>query len=217
MKNESSSGSALPENCSTPYVLVCVKQRPMVTRTLLHKAASDHAPNCVKRPFCAIIAVVNPRRLGGIMRSVCRALLLMSLVFFQVWAQNQNANAAPSAEEEIKSLEQERNVAILNGDAAALDRMTADDYTFITLRGELRTKSEIVKGFQSGSFKYESRQISDLNIRVYGDTAVVTGRSNQKGMENGKDYSGDYRFTRVYVRQKGRWLTVALQATAIKP
>ena len=81
----------------------------------------------------------------------------------------------------------------------------------------MRTKSEIVKGFQSGSFKYESRQISDLTIRVYGDTAVVTGRSNQKGMENGKDYSGDYRFTRVYVRQKGRWLTVALQATAIKP
>ena len=74
-----------------------------------------------------------------------------------------------------------------------------------------------MKGFQSGSFKYESRHISDLTIRVYGDTAVVTGRSNQKGMENGKDYSGDYRFTRVYVRQKGRWLTVALQATAIKP
>jgi ketosteroid isomerase-like protein len=131
-----------------------------------------------------------------------------------VWAQN---NAAPSAEEEIKSLEQERNVAILNGDAAVLDRMTADDYTFITLREELRTKSEIAKGFQSGSYKYELRQISDLTIRVYGDTAVVTGRSNQKGMENGKDYSGDYRFTRVYVRQKGRWLTVALRATAIKP
>jgi ketosteroid isomerase-like protein len=127
------------------------------------------------------------------MRSVGRALLLMSLVPLQVWAQNQNANATPSAEEEIKSLEQERNVAILNGGAAALDRMTADDYTFTTLRGELRTKSEVVKSFQSGSFKYESRQISDLTIRVYGDTAVVTGRSNRKGMENGKDYSGDYR------------------------
>ena len=151
------------------------------------------------------------------MRSVCRALLLMSLVSSHVWAQNQSANAARSAEEEIKSLEHERNVAILNGDAAALERMTADDYTFITLRGELRTKSEIVKGFQSGSFKYESRQISDLNIRAYGNTAVVTGRSNQKGMENGKDYSGDYRFTRVYVRQNGRWLTIALQATVIKP
>ena len=95
--------------------------------------------------------------------------------------------------------------------------MTADDYTFITLRGELRTKSDIVKGFQSGSFRYQSRQISDLNIRVYGNSAVVTGRSTQQGSENGKDYSGDYRFTRVYVKQNGRWLTVALQATLVRP
>ena len=122
-----------------------------------------------------------------------------------------------TAEQEIRALEEERNRAILNGDAAALERMTSDDYTFITLRGELRTKAEIVKGFQSGSFKYESRTISDLNVRVYGDAAVVTGRSSQKGRENGKDYSGDYRFTRVYVKQSGRWVTVALETTLIQP
>jgi hypothetical protein len=55
--------------------------------------------------------------------------------------------------------------------------MTSDDYTFITLRGELRTKTEIVQGFRSGSFHYDSRQISELNVRVYGSTAVVTGTS----------------------------------------
>ena len=117
---------------------------------------------------------------------------------------------------EIKSLEEARNQAVLHGDVAALDRMTSDDYTFITLRGELRTKSDILKGFASGSFHYESRQISDLKVRVHGDTAIVTGRSVQKGMENGKDYSGDYRFTRVYVRENGHWLTVALQTTLIQ-
>jgi uncharacterized protein (TIGR02246 family) len=129
----------------------------------------------------------------------------------------QTAGPATSAEQEIKSLEEERNRAILNGDAAALERMTSDDYTFITLRGDLRTKSDIVKGFQSKSFKYDSRTISDLRVRVFGDTAVVTGRSTQKGTEGGKDYSGDYRFTRVYVKQNGRWITVALQATLIEP
>ena len=117
---------------------------------------------------------------------------------------------------EIKSLEEARNQAVLHGDVAALDKMTSDDYTFITLRGELRTKSDILKGFASGSFHYESRQISDLKVRVHGDTAIVTGRSVQKGMENGKDYSGDYRFTRVYVRENGRWLTVALQTTLVQ-
>jgi ketosteroid isomerase-like protein len=73
-----------------------------------------------------------------------------------------------------------------------------------------------VKGFASGSFKYQSRTISDLKVRVYGDTAVVTGRSIQKGAENGKDYSGDYWFTRVYVKQNDAWTTVALQTTMIQ-
>jgi len=134
-----------------------------------------------------------------------------------VSVQGQDPGGALSAEQQIKSLEEERNRAIVRGDASVLERMTADDYTFITLRGELRTKSDIVKGFQSGSFRYQSRQISDLNIRVYGNSAVVTGRSTQQGSENGKDYSGDYRFTRVYVKQNGRWLTVALQATLVQP
>lgn len=116
---------------------------------------------------------------------------------------------------EILKLEEERNRAILAGDAATLDRLTSDDYSFITLKGELRTKSEILQGFKSGSFKYESRQIFDLSVRVYDKTAVVTGRSVQKGVENGKDYSGDYRFTRVYVQEQGRWVTVALQTTLI--
>jgi len=119
--------------------------------------------------------------------------------------------------EKIRALEEERNQAIIHGDAAALDRMTADDYTFITLRGELRTKAQIVKDFSSGAAKYQSREISDLKIRVYNNSVVVTGRATQKGMENGKDYSGDYWFTRVYVNQHGRWLSVALQTTLIQP
>ena len=125
-------------------------------------------------------------------------------------------NSETNVERDIKSLEEARNQAVLHSDVATLDRMTSDDYTFITLRGELRTKSDILKGFASGSFHYDSRQVSDLKVRVYGDTAIVTGRSVQKGMENGKDYSGDYRFTRVYVKENGHWLTVALQTTLIQ-
>jgi ketosteroid isomerase-like protein len=138
---------------------------------------------------------------------------------WSLMAQLQTADSAPSAvgaRDEILRLEEERNRAIVAGDFAALDRMTSDDYTFITLRGELRTKAEIVRGFKSGSFKYEARRISDLNVRLYGTTAVVTGRSTQKGTEDGKDYSGDYRFTRVYVQQRGRWVTVALQTTIVQ-
>ena len=149
--------------------------------------------------------------------TVCILGLLVHASYASAPAQTRvPSTAPPSAEDEIKNLEEARNQAVLHGDVAALDRMTADNYTFITLRGELRTKSDILQGFRSGSFHYESRQISDLKVRVYGNTAVVTGRSTQKGMENGKDYSGDYRFTRVYVKQNGRWLTVALQTTLVQ-
>jgi ketosteroid isomerase-like protein len=149
-------------------------------------------------------------------------ILILSLIAHTNYAVAQTTRTDVSqepqttVEREILSLEEARNQAVLHGDVTALDRMTSDDYTFITLRGELRTKSDILKGFASGSFHYESRQISDFKVREYGDTAVVTGRSMQKGMENGKDYSGDYRFTRVYVREKGHWLTVALQTTLIQ-
>src|SRR5437879_12539338 len=49
-----------------------------------------------------------------------------------------------TVEREIESLEEARNVAVLHGDVAALDRMTSGDCTFITLRGDLRTKSAIL-------------------------------------------------------------------------
>jgi ketosteroid isomerase-like protein len=140
------------------------------------------------------------------------AFALLSIAY----AGSDDHAAGKSAVETIRLLEEERNQAILSGDAAALERMTSDDYTFVTLRGEMLAKAEIVRNFRSGAAKYQSREISDLKIRVYGDSAVVTGRAVQKGAENGKDYSGDYWFTRVYVNQGGRWITVALQATLIK-
>jgi len=151
---------------------------------------------------------------------ILKFIILTVIVSIQIAAAQDNITAAKlrvaTVVKQIEQLEEARNQAILKGDAAAIERMTADDYTFVTLKGELRTKAEIVKGFASGAFKYQSRTISDLNIRVYGDTAVVTGRSVQKGIENGKDYSGDYWFTRVYVKQNGAWMTVALQTTMIQ-
>src|SRR5260370_23936320 len=143
--------------------------------------------------------------------NILKFIILCLIISIQTAAaQDNRANAKlrnAEAVEQIKQLEDALNQASLKGDAAAIERMTADDYTFITLKGQFRTEGEIVKGFASGAFKYQFRTISDLNIRVYGDTAVVTGRSVQKGVEKGKDYRGDYWFTRVYVRQNGNWMT----------
>ena len=138
--------------------------------------------------------------------------LLLTLSIFLVLV---SAVAQSPVEKQIFALEDARNKAIVNGDAKALDRLTSDDYTFINLRGGVQLKPEIIKGFASGSYHYQSRDITELKVRVYGNSAVVTGRSTQKGVEDGRDNSGDYRFTRVYVKQSGGWQAVAYQATAI--
>ena len=150
------------------------------------------------------------------MKSSLVAIVSGLLLISTAHASRSDHASRKSAVGEIRALEEERNRAIVHGDAATLERMTSDDYTFVTLRGEMRTKAQIVQTFRAGAAKYQSRDISDLNIRVYGDAAVVTGRAIQKGAENGKDYSGDYWFTRVYVRKGGRWTTVALQTTLIQ-
>jgi ketosteroid isomerase-like protein len=154
-----------------------------------------------------------------------KRMLLIALVSIvascTAWAQEKAAKppphkkAAGSIQDEIKKLEEDRNQAILRNDTAALDRMTTDNYTLINQRGELLTKAQILDGFKSAAIKFNSRELSDLNVRVYGNTAVVTGRVTQKATENGKDTSGENRFTRVYVKEKGRWVSTAMQITAV--
>jgi ketosteroid isomerase-like protein len=122
-----------------------------------------------------------------------------------------------SVQEELKKLENERNTAITKSDTAALERTTSDDYTLINLSGQLRNKSQLMQSFKTGDIKITSREIDDVNVRVYGNTAVVTGHVTQKGKGEGKDITGQYRFTRVYVKQKGTWQSVAAQETRISP
>lgn len=148
-----------------------------------------------------------------------RSTVLMPIALLVVlcagpWIQRVAAQSGASdAQAEIRALEIAHNAAIVRGDVSVVARMTGDDFTFITPRGLLVTKAEMLKGLANGAFRYEYREIYDLKIRTYGDAAVVTGRSVHTGQQNGRDSSDAYRFTRVYTRETGRWLAVAWQTT----
>jgi ketosteroid isomerase-like protein len=115
---------------------------------------------------------------------------------------------------EIRALELAHNGAIARGEVSVIEKLTSDDFTFVTPRGFLVTKQEMLKGLANGAFNYEYRQIYDVKIRVYGDAAVVTGLSVHTVQgRNGKDCSDTYRYTRVYIREKGHWVSVAWQTT----
>jgi ketosteroid isomerase-like protein len=126
-----------------------------------------------------------------------------------------SGQAGGSVQDEIKKLELERNQVILKGDLAALDRMTSADYTVVDQWGAMHSKAEVLAGFKSGATKFEKRELSDLNVRVHGDCAVVTGRGIIKATENGRANVSEGRFTRVYVKEKGNWISIANQTTTI--
>ena len=123
--------------------------------------------------------------------------------------------SAQSVEDQIKKMETDRAAAIVKGDIDVLTKVTADDYTLITAAGQMSDKAQMITAFKSGQSKITVDDISDMKVRVYGDTAIVTGKVTVKGMLGGKDATGTQLFTRVYVKMGGHWMSVALQQTRI--
>jgi ketosteroid isomerase-like protein len=123
--------------------------------------------------------------------------------------------AAQGVDDQIKKLETDRAAAVVKGDMATLEKATSDDYTLININGQMSDKSQMISGFKSGQNKLTTDDLSDMKVRVYGDTAVLTGKVSIKGMMGGKDVSGEAMFTRVYVKKGGHWQAVALQQTRI--
>lgn len=119
-------------------------------------------------------------------------------------------------EGEIRRLEDRINRAIVEGDVAFFDRILAEEFTHTSQSGKFRTRAEWMKGREQGKSSYESFETEDAQVRIYADTAVVTGLSKAKWREaDGQPRSGEYRFLRVWVRRDGRWQAVAFQSTAI--
>ena len=114
---------------------------------------------------------------------------------------------------QIQELERQAKDASVHRDAAFAERMLADDYIAITPLGQVITKGHTIAARRSGQLRYDSIDISDMVIRVYGNTAVVTARAEVRGKDLGEEFSGPYRYTRVWIRRSGHWQTVSYQAT----
>lgn len=127
-------------------------------------------------------------------------------------------NASPGNKDQqvirqLVELEGQAKEATLRRDAAFAERTLADDYIAIGPLGTVTTKADTIAARKNAQLRYESMDVSDLVVRVYGSTAVVTGRAEVKGKDLGQDFSGPYRFTRVWVKRNGQWQTVSYQAT----
>ena len=112
-------------------------------------------------------------------------------------------------EQVIRGLDNERIQAQIHADAAALKRIYADDFIGVGPSGTVRTKPQVILDFRSGALRFQSITTDDVRVRVYGNAAVETGRSTMDGQDKGQTVPRDTRFTRVWVKQQGRWRLVA--------
>jgi ketosteroid isomerase-like protein len=119
-----------------------------------------------------------------------------------------------SVEQALMQMERDWTEAGLKKDAATLDKILADDWVGQGPTGTA-TKAQALAELKSGDNKLDSQTLSDIKVRVFGDTAVVTGSDDEKSSYKGKDTSGHYVWTDVFVKRNGRWQAVASQGTLI--
>jgi ketosteroid isomerase-like protein len=138
-----------------------------------------------------------------------------SLVFNQTT--RSSANQKGNDEQAVRQLLNDISAALTRNDTAALDRIYADDYTLVNESGVITTKAPRLAALKSGELKYESVSFDDVNIRLYGNTAVATYRVTSKGQFKGQEIGGQFLATSTYVKMKGRYQLVAAQVTRIAP
>jgi ketosteroid isomerase-like protein len=118
---------------------------------------------------------------------------------------------------EIDQLENAWRDAILKSNTTVMDRLLADDYLAITASGLVQTKAQTLANLKSGRMHMASLSVSDRKVRFYGRTAVVTSLAAIQATTPGGEISGNYRYTRVYVRDAGgNWKIVSFEASKIR-
>lgn len=118
--------------------------------------------------------------------------------------------------QEILQLEQQWKDAVIQHNVPAMDSLLADDYIGITSNGTLQSKEQVLANLKSGTLHFNSIDISERKVRFYGQTAVVTSQAEVNGDAGDGKIDGNYRYTRVYVKDKGGWKIVSFEASRIR-
>ena len=121
----------------------------------------------------------------------------------------------PGVEQHLRQLETDWVQAMKDGNTARLNEILADDWAGINDDGSKATKQNYVDDVKSGKFKIESFEIGPMDVKVLGNVAVVQGSDTDKSSYGGKDTSGKYVWTDVYVKRGGKWQAVRSQIAKV--
>ena len=115
----------------------------------------------------------------------------------------------------LQAIDASWNQLRLKPDVEGLDRLLCDDWLSTHSDGRVQDKAGYLRELSNRSRANQAIENQDVEVRLEGDTAVVTGTSVQAGTRNGQAWSGRFRFTRTWVRREGGWRMLASHASRI--
>jgi ketosteroid isomerase-like protein len=116
---------------------------------------------------------------------------------------------------ELREVVEDWAAAEQRGDAASLEGALAEDFIGIGPRGFMLTKDQWLERHESGKLRYRSLGLDEVQVRLYGDAAVVTGRQSAEGKYEDFDLRDQFRATLVFVKQRERWMLAGLHLSPI--
>lgn len=100
-------------------------------------------------------------------------------------------------------------------DAEARECIYDDAYVFTNPSGVVRTREQVMAEARANNYRYtEFKKVSEKALSANGTTVLVTA-VHQEGTFRGRDITGDYIYTRVYIKKRGRWRLLAAQSTRV--
>jgi ketosteroid isomerase-like protein len=122
---------------------------------------------------------------------------------------------ADNAVDQVKKTDHQWADATLHRDTAALDKILADDLKYVHGNASVQNKKEFIDSLKSGDLLYHTIDYQELDVKVFGDSAVLTSKLSLNITMNKQEQKFEVRFLRVYVKRKGTWQLLAHQATRL--
>ena len=131
--------------------------------------------------------------------------------------EKQSEGVISKAKKEVEEVLRMTESAVLNSDMEAFGDLWATDYILTNRSGKIRTKSDRIAILKSGELDYLDIQRTDTEIRISGDTAIVTGQTKVKIKRQGREFDLlPARFTSTFIKRDGRWQLFARHACEIE-
>lgn len=129
-------------------------------------------------------------------------LLLLTLPLVAAAQESDDANAVRALELKWTESYKQRNIDILSS-------LLSEEFVITVEDGNVYSKSGYITHTADSSVRVEIAEMSDLKVRMHGDTAIVTGAYHERGQSKGKTYEYHDRLTDVWKRIGGKWQVIA--------